>query len=467
MINPWIFDFAAFDLWIRPLGLLYLGAILKNNGYEVKLINCLDRYNKELSKSYKINDKKFGTGHFYKEIVEKPEVIKFVQRKFGRYGITEQIFINELNKIKNPDIILLSSGMTYWYRGPKRALEILRAKFPKIPVLFGGIYPTLAPEHAEKNIDADEIIRGEAETKIIPLLKKYIDYDPPGNNDYNDINNIPFPAYDLEPNINSILLLTSRGCPFRCTFCGSHLISGKFRQRDPENVRDEISYHRRTYKLRDYVFFDDALFFNKEKHIYPILKFIIEKKYNLRLHTPNGIHPKEIDETAAKLMFEAGFKTVRLSLETVNSRRYGDMGFKVDKESFAIAVKNLEKSGFKRKNIESYIIMALPEQEPQEVIDTIIYSASLGIKARLCSFSPIPGTVEWEKALETGDLNKNKDLLLMNNTVYPLLTKNFGYEIFNGIKRFSQICNYASEHGGDFFKIIKRSDIFKKMRDFE
>jgi len=151
----------------------------------------------------------------------------------------------------------------------------------------------------------------------------------------------------------------------------------------------------------------------------------------------------------------------------VNSRRYGDMGFKVDKESFAIAVKNLEKSGFKRKNIESYIIMALPEQEPQEVIDTIIYSASLGIKARLCSFSPIPGTVEWEKALETGDLNKNKDLLLMNNTVYPLLTKNFGYEIFNGIKRFSQICNYASEHGGDFFKIIKRSDIFKKMRDFE
>ena len=70
MINPWIYDFAAFDLWIKPLGLLYLGAILKDNGFDVKLINCLDRYNKSLAEISKIKYKKYGTGHFYKEIVD-------------------------------------------------------------------------------------------------------------------------------------------------------------------------------------------------------------------------------------------------------------------------------------------------------------------------------------------------------------------------------------------------------------
>ena len=52
LINPWIYDFAAYDLWSRPIGLLYIGGLLKANGYRISLINCLDRYNNSFLKFY-------------------------------------------------------------------------------------------------------------------------------------------------------------------------------------------------------------------------------------------------------------------------------------------------------------------------------------------------------------------------------------------------------------------------------
>jgi len=466
MINPWIYDFAAFDFWIKPLGLLYLAAILKKNGCRVTLINCLYRHHEGMEKLGLVKDKRYGTGHFHKEIVEKPEVLKSVPRKYGRYGITEEIFLNDINRTEEPDVILLSSGMTYWYPGVKKVSEIVREKFRGKPVIFGGIYPTLLPEHAKNHINADAIVTGEAEAKILSIVEKHTGYCFDDSTDYSDLNNVPFPAYELEKKLQAILLLTSRGCPYRCTFCGSYLVSGKFRQRDSQSVKEEIAYHWEKYGLKDFVFFDDALLFKKEKHIYPVLEFVLEKKLRLRFHTPNGIHPNEIDKTAAKLMYESGFKTLRLSLETVNPKRYSDMSYKVNSEGFENAVNNLESAGFKRKNIESYVIMALPEQEPREVIDTIIFAASLGVKVRLCAYAPIPGTPEWRKAVTKGELNEAADILQMNNTVHPLIAKNFGYDVYNEIKKFSLVCNYAVEQELDLIKHLKKSDYLKEMRKY-
>ena len=74
LVNPFIYDFAAFDCWAKPRGLLRVGEMLINNGFQVELIDCLDRHDHEMHEFSSANtnihipkDKKFGTGSFFHE----------------------------------------------------------------------------------------------------------------------------------------------------------------------------------------------------------------------------------------------------------------------------------------------------------------------------------------------------------------------------------------------------------------
>ena len=62
LINPWIYDFAAFDLWSKPLGLLYIASFLRRQNFEIAYIDCLNKY--PVNKKEPVKLKKFGTGHF-------------------------------------------------------------------------------------------------------------------------------------------------------------------------------------------------------------------------------------------------------------------------------------------------------------------------------------------------------------------------------------------------------------------
>ncbi|PJA54883.1 MAG: radical SAM protein, partial [Candidatus Marinimicrobia bacterium CG_4_9_14_3_um_filter_48_9] len=88
LINPWITDFAAYDLWLKPLGLLYIGAYLRAAGYEIDLIDCMDRNHPSVSGLMKPGDSKpDGRGKFYKTELPKPESLHHIPRRWGRYGI--------------------------------------------------------------------------------------------------------------------------------------------------------------------------------------------------------------------------------------------------------------------------------------------------------------------------------------------------------------------------------------------
>ena len=94
LVNPWVHDFSAYDFWMKPLGLLYLGSILRTGGYEVRLLDCLDfaslpgKYKAEL-KPPKRRD--FGRGHFYREIIPTPGALRDVTRHYRRYGIPPEV----------------------------------------------------------------------------------------------------------------------------------------------------------------------------------------------------------------------------------------------------------------------------------------------------------------------------------------------------------------------------------------
>lgn len=90
LVNPWIHDFAAYDFWMKPLGLLYVGAILRAAGYEVGLLDCLDLTSEpqKFTPALKPPQRRdFGRGHFYKENIPKPEALRDIPRQYRRYGI--------------------------------------------------------------------------------------------------------------------------------------------------------------------------------------------------------------------------------------------------------------------------------------------------------------------------------------------------------------------------------------------
>ncbi len=156
LVNPWIHDFAAYDLWAKPLGLLKIASCLKQCGVEVSLIDCLDR-NHLLLKRYLKNklprSSIYGCGNYYSEVVDKPGIFKSIPRRYKRYGLPRELF-EELLKVEvQPDIILVTSGMTYWYPGVFEAIRIIKKKFSQTLLVLGGIYARLCTKHALKIMD--------------------------------------------------------------------------------------------------------------------------------------------------------------------------------------------------------------------------------------------------------------------------------------------------------------------------
>ncbi|MCD6460612.1 hypothetical protein J7L67_08105 [bacterium] len=152
LINPWIHDFAAYDLWCKPMALLTIAQWLRSAAVEVFLLDCLDRYHRLLlkrkPKGWSDSEKKnFYAGKFYKKLIKKPPVISYVQRSFYQYGLPEEFFIDYLKSIPKPHICLISSMMTYWYTGTARTIKVFKKIYPDVPIIVGGIYPTMFPSH--------------------------------------------------------------------------------------------------------------------------------------------------------------------------------------------------------------------------------------------------------------------------------------------------------------------------------
>jgi hypothetical protein len=122
---------------------------------------------------------------------------------------------------------------------------------------------------------------------------------------------------------------------------------------------------------------------------------------------------------------------VRLSLETVDPIRQEITGGKVTTGAFAQAISHLHAAGYGARELGAYILAGLPDQSLAEVEETVRYVHGLGVQAKLALFSPIPGTVDGDGALEPG-----VDPLLHNNTVYPYLV---GGEYARDLQRVKQI----------------------------
>ena len=436
LINPWIYDFAAYDSWIKPLGLLYIASFLLKNGYEVNLIDCLDPLHPEIKNETRITlprRKSSGHGKYPKENIHKPEALKNISRRYNRYGITPRIFKEALTRCKRPDMIIITSMMTYWYPGVFEVIRMVRDVIPSVPIILGGNYVTLCPEHASRS-GADFTISGEGERHIPKLLKDIFGEDPSFMPDFNDLDSYPYPALELISCKDQFPILTSRGCPYRCTYCASHLLNNNFRRRDPLKVVDEITFWNKSFGIRHFSFYDDALLVNPEEMAIPMLREIIRRQLSCQFHCPNGLHLREITEELGSLMFHAGFRTIRFGFETVNLKRQAETGGKVSNEELRKAVIHLKKAGYQTREIGVYLLCGLPDQTASEVRDSIHYVLSCGAKPIIAEYSPIPGTALWDASVQASSYDITGEPLYHNNSLLPCQGEQLTLEMYRELK---------------------------------
>jgi len=435
LINPWVYDFAAYDLWAKPLGLLSLASLLKKNGWSIHYIDCLDVYHPALKllKVKRPQRRPDHRGHFYQEEVQKPSPLQGIPRRFYRFGLPPEAFSKVLQSLPTPRAVLVTSGMTYWYRGVHEVITVVKEVFPDVPVILGGIYATLCAEHAEETSGADFVCRGWGEIQVLELLEELIGITPSYLPDLDDLDTLPFPAFDLYPHLDYSCVLTSRGCPFHCTYCASPLLSPRFIKRSPTRVIAEISRWVEEYGVQDIALYDDALLVDSQ-FARALLQGIGKRGVKVRFHAPNGLHAQGITEEVAHLMRQAGFATIRLGLETVSSERQLATGSKVSNEEFQSAVQNLQQAGYVPGEIGTYILAGLPGQRRKEVEETIRFVKRCGARPYLAEYSPIPGTPLWAEAVRHSPFDLHREPLFHNNTILPCRWEGLDWEDLQDLK---------------------------------
>jgi radical SAM superfamily enzyme YgiQ (UPF0313 family) len=445
LLNPWIYDFTACDFWLKPLGLLYLAAILREHTrFEIDFLDCLDCSQIEAGYKFESKRRPDGRGSYYKEEVLKPEIFRHIPRKYSRYGLPLTQVEAALDCLQPPEVVLITCTMTYWYPGVQTAVELIRKKFGEVPIILGGIYASLCPEHARSQSGANIVVTGPGENQILKVLEEVCGQDSlqssPGSINFSSFDALPAPAYDLYHDTSVICLMTSRGCPFRCTYCASQLLNPDFEQRLAEKVVSEIDCFSRRLGAKHLAFYDDALLINKQHHLEKILESLLFRGLNLCFHTPNGLHPKEIDPRLAGLMKKSGFSSLFLSLETADPDLLRETGPKLSPIDLEKALVYLEKAGYTRSEISVYLLVGHPSQNKGQVLESLKFVKKLGARARLAYYSPVPGTEDWKHLVDSGRLKTDSDPLLHNKLVFPYFWSQIGPEDLEEIKREASDC---------------------------
>lgn len=420
LINPWIYDFTAYDFWMKPLGLLYVASLIRRfTPHSVSFIDCLDRAHPGLKKAPAMHAD--GRGPFPKEEVPKPAVLRGVPRRFSRYGIPVSVFEEELARSPKPDAVLLTSAMTYWYPGVQAVVDLVRRCFGAVPIILGGVYATLCPGHARAETGADLIVPGPAEESLFAALAAALGASSSPFPDLSGPDALSPPAFDLLRDRTWLPVMTSRGCPFRCSFCASSLLSPVFSQRPVAAVLSEILESHARFGTRHFAFYDDALLSGKRGHALPLFEGLAGAALPLSFHTPNGLHLREIDGTTARLLRAAGVRSLYLSLESTDEAWMRERSPKASAEDLARALGELERAGYERRDIGVYLIMGLPGQGAAGIAESVRFVRGLRATPRVAFFSPIPGTAEWTTLVHRGILSEDSDPLLQNKTAFAYL----------------------------------------------
>ncbi len=421
VINPYVTDFKLYDEWMHPLGLYFLMDILQRNGHELSYFNCLH--------SYCSSPRKFGTASFNFTEITKPALYRNIKRKYKLYGKPTGEFREFLENTERPDLICVGSMMTYWAPGVLETIKIIREKWPTVTIVVGGIASRLIPQFFKCHFDNNCFTGELSKPSTLSLLQ---------------IKELPEPSFltafkELRKPINHGPVLLSLGCPMRCSYCASKILQPSFHYRPLELVIREIEFLIDSFGVCDFALYDDALLYNHQKVFIPFLRKIIERKYKIRFHTPNGMHLRFITEPLLDLMSEAGFTTFRFGYESGDKKYLQDTSAKVSCNDLEDKIGVIKKY-CSDKDIGVYIMGGLRDQTPQQMLNEMDYVGSMGIKVKPVFISPVPGTSLYQYYLRQFPLMES-DPLWHNDSYFITCLPSWSAEAIEAVRERAKKIN--------------------------
>lgn len=402
LVNPPIYDFTAYDFWLKPYGLLSVAGYLRNQA-EFSFFDYTDRQHPVMAGKKELRCDKWGRGRFYGEIIPNPTCLTDIPRYYRRFGLPRELFLDFLDKQQPCDFALIQTMMTYWYPGIAEVIEDIRRFQPNAKIILGGNYVTLCRKHAE-GLKADFLLPG---LDLEPLWQ-YLNLQP---------DSYQPPLWELYPNLKFGVLKLSDGCPFQCSYCAVPKVYGRFKPRPLEHSLAELEILS-GHGVENIAFYDDALLFEADEVLMPFLNEVLKRDTKVNYHTPNALNARFITKPLAELMVKAGFKTFYLGFESKSRKWHMQTGSKVFSDELANAVKYLTAAGAEPTNITAYQIIGHPKDNIQQLEETMQFVNSLGIRGMLADFSPIPGTADGRLCRKWVDMDEP---LMHNKTAFTII----------------------------------------------
>jgi anaerobic magnesium-protoporphyrin IX monomethyl ester cyclase len=324
--------------------------------------------------------------------------------------------------------------------------DIIKSIWPEAVTVVGGTHATNCTRYLLENGNVDYVIRGEGELAFSEFVKKSSRATPiniPGvysraklqsaaslelSEPVEDLDTLPFPDWtliDMESYVTSrgrrrgikeatekrmATIMTTRGCPFRCTFCSSYTVHGrKMRFRSIENVIEEIKLLNEKYGV-DLLIPEDDLFTAKKQRIINLLTEINNIGIpDLELQFPNGLSINTLDEEILDGLIRAGMKVANLAIESGSEYI---QKYVINKNCNLKKARKLIK--YLRDNdiiVRCYFILGFPSETKDQIMETINYAKSL--EADWCVFNiatPLVGSKMYRQFIELGYLKENIDI---------------------------------------------------------
>jgi len=420
LVNPPIYDFAAYDFWLKPYGLLRAGGMLRPVA-DVSLFDYLDRLHPAFNSALRAKANADGCGPYPQQRLPKPSVLKDIPRYWRRFGLPRAVFERHLSECK-PDVVLVQTVLTYWYPGVKEVIDDVRRLCPHAKIVLGGFYATACTSHAQ-SLGPDLVVEAGRFEPLWQLIGV-----PPADAP-------AMPAWDLYPAVETAVIKLTRGCPFKCSYCFVPRSGVPFETRPLDECMQEFDRLVRL-GVRNIAFYDDSLLYQPERILFPFLEAVTERNAGIRFHTPNALHARFMSADCARRMVRAGVSTFYLGFESRSSDFHSQTGSKVVSDELATAVENLRSAGVRPERICAYEMLGHPRFNVQQLEDSMRYVNSLGIRLQLSDFSPIPNTPDGELCRSVTDLDEP---LNHSKTAFPI--RFLGFERSNYFKELCRQLN--------------------------
>jgi radical SAM superfamily enzyme YgiQ (UPF0313 family) len=353
-----------------------------------------------------------------------------------------------------------ATELVAWLR---RAAEERGLELP--PVIVGGIHPTMVPSEVMADGLWDHVGVGECEDALLELVTRLERGERPDDvrnflswkggvrpaaaqfapvsselwhhnpvGEFPDMRTLPMPDYELfdtqritDQKHGWFGLLSSRGCPYRCTYCLNHKIVdryrdelgrsttqiGFFRFRPPQLLIEEIQWVLARYRNIGTFIFDDDLFTQNVPHALAVC----EAYHAAGIKVPFVVnsHVKQLDPRVAEALAKAGCRILKLGIESGSPR--------VRKEVLQRFMSNddvfntIEAAEMFGLHTSGFLMVGLPYETHEERWETVDLLAKSGIgRFRTSLFFPFPGTESYALALKGGYIDPAREVKLTDFT---------------------------------------------------